>query len=202
MDQYKIISRTKEYLKYLGNIPDAIEALQVEIGEKQELMAMDPAARIAHMGNSGGRSSCPGSCVETEAARNERLQADIDSLKQQIVDYRQEYDAFIEIAMRNKMLGSCKTTKGWEALSLRYFRRFSMVDIGRQMGGYSSGAVREWMRPVLLSVGSIVKGWQDGSLYYYEDGTYAAMTQRQIKEQREIEAYHARLEAEGVWKLT
>ena len=202
MDQYEIISRTKEYLKYLGNIPDAIAALQVEIGEKQKLMAMDPAARIAHMGGSGGRSSCPGSSVETEAARNERLQADIDGLQQQIVDYQQEYDAFMEIAMRNKMLGSRKTTKGWEALSLRYFHRLSMVDIGHQMGGCSPGAVREWMRPVLLSVGSIVKSWQDESLYYYEDGTYAAMTQRQIKEQREIDAYNARLEAEGVWKLT
>ena len=100
------------------------------------------------------------------------------------------------------MLGSRKTTKGWEALSLRYFHRLSMVDIGHQMGGCSPGAVREWMRPVLLSVGSIVKSWQDESLYYYEDGTYAAMTQRQIKEQREIDAYNARLEAEGVWKLT
>lgn len=202
MDQYEIISRTKEYLKYLGNIPDAIAALQVEIGEKQKLMAMDPAARIAHMGGSGGRSSCPSSSVETEAARNERLQADIDGLQQQIVDYQQEYDAFMEIAMRKKMLGSRKTVKGWEALSLRYFHRLSMVDIGQRMGGCSSGAVREWMRPVLLSVGSIVKGWQDESLYYYEGGTYADMTQRQIKEQREIDAYNARLEAEGVWKLT
>ena len=202
MDQYEIISRTKEYLKYLGNIPDAIAALQVEIGEKQKLTAMDPAARIAHMGGSGGRSSCPGSSVETEAARNERLQADIDGLQQQIVGYQQEYDAFMEIAMRNKMLGSRKTTKGWEALSLRYFHRLSMVGIGQQMGSCSPGAVREWMRPVLLSIGSIVKGWQDESLYYYEDGTYAAMTQRQIKEQREIDAYNARLEAEGVWKLT
>lgn len=179
MDQYEIINRTKDYLKYLGGIPDTIAAMQLEIQEKQELIDADPAAR------------------------NERLQSGIDGLNRQIVDYQQEHDAFLEIVRRQRTSNGIRNQKGWDALIFIYFHRLSFRDTGKRFGGYSPASVRAWIRPVLLSVGSIMKGWRlDEPLYYGSDGTYTALTERQLKELKEIEAYNARLEAQGVKRLS
>ena len=205
VEQYEIIAKTKEYLKDVGNIPDTIADLQRDIQEKQELLAMEPAARIAHMSGGGGRSSAAGSSVENEADHSERLQAEIGRLEKQIAKYRVEYDGFMDV-LRNKVCGGdlehhLGEVGLYNSIVARYFPNEKQIPIWISFEDLARVTAKR-KRIALLSIGSIVKGWQDEELYYYASGKCADMTPRQIKEQREIDAYNARLRAQGVHWLT
>lgn len=205
MEQYEIIAKTKEYLKDVGNIPDTIADLQRDIQEKQELLAMDPAARIAHMSGGGGRSSAAGSSVENEADHSDRLQADIDRIEKRIAKYRAEYDEFMDV-LKNKVCDGdikiyLRSAGLYNSIVARYFPHEKQIPIPKHEERWARVTAKR-KRLAFLSIGSIMKGWQDEELYYYAGGKCADMTPRQIKEQREIEAYNARLRAQGVHWLT
>jgi hypothetical protein len=205
VEQYEIIAKTKEYLKYMGGVANTIAELQAVVNEKKKLLAMDPAARIAHMSGGGGRSSAAGSSVENEADHSDRLQADIDRIEKRIAKYRAEYDEFMDV-LKNKVcdgdIKSYSCSAGlYNSIVARYFPHEKQIPIPEYEERWARVTAKR-KRIAFLSIGSIMKGWRDEEFYYYAGGKCADMTPRQIKEQREIDAYNARLKAQGVHWLT